>query len=137
MSRYDYEDDDRYVVIEKHESAGVAPFLVGLAIGAGVALLFAPRSGRATRRDIKRRAQRVRQAAEEVVNDVTDTVTDTFAEARRKVEDQIDAVRQAVELKKEQVTRAVDAGRAAAQDARVELEQRIADSKTNSRAGQG
>jgi len=137
MSRYDYENDDRYVVIEKHESAGVAPFLVGLAIGAGVALLFAPRSGRATRRDIKRRADRVRQAAEDAVHDVTDTVSDTFTQARRKVEDQIDAVRQAVDLKKQQVTRAVDAGRAAAEEARLELEQRIADSKANYRTGEG
>lgn len=137
MSRYDFEDDEPYVVIEKHESAGVAPFLVGLAIGAGVALLFAPRSGRATRRDIKRRAQRVRQAAEDAVHDVAGTVTDSFTEARRKVEDQIDAVRQAVDLKKQQVTRAVDAGRAAAQEARLELEQRIADSKANYRAGEG
>src|SRR5690349_16698261 len=65
MSRYDFDDDDRYVVIENH-SAGVGPFLVGLAVGAGIALLFAPRSGEATRRDIKRRALRVRRAAEQV-----------------------------------------------------------------------
>jgi hypothetical protein len=34
-----------------------------------------------------------------------------------------------VELKRRQVTNAVDAGRAAAQQARVELEQRIAETK--------
>ena len=55
MSRYDFDDDERYVVIENH-SAGVGSFLVGLAVGAGIALLFAPRSGQATRRDIKRRS---------------------------------------------------------------------------------
>ena len=137
MSRYDFDEDEPFVVIEKHESAGITPFLVGLALGAGAALLFAPRSGRATRRDIKRRADRVRQAAEDAVHDVTDTVSDTFTQARRKVEDQIDAVRQAVDLKKQQVTRAVDAGRAAAEEARLELEQRIADSKANYRTGEG
>lgn len=137
MSRYDLDEDEPFVVIEKHESAGVTPFLVGLALGAGVALLFAPRSGRATRRDIKRRANRVRQAAENAVTDVTDTVVDSFQEARRKVEDQIDSVRQAVELKKQQVTRAVDAGRMAAEEARLELEQRIADSKAAYRSGEG
>lgn len=137
MSRYEFEDDEPYVVIEKHESAGIAPFLVGLALGAGVALLFAPRSGRATRRDIRRRATRVRNAAETAVNDVTDTVVDSFNEARRKVEDQIEAARQAIDLKKRQVTRAVDAGRAAAEDARIELEQRIAESKAAYRTGEG
>jgi gas vesicle protein len=136
MSRYDFDDDEPYVVIEKHETS-VAPFLVGLAIGAGVALLFAPRSGRATRRDIKRRAMRVRQAAEQAVDDVTGSVVDSFHEARRRVEEQIDTARQAIDLKKRQVTMAVDAGRAAAEEARLELEGRIAASKAAYRTGEG
>jgi gas vesicle protein len=134
MSRYDFEDEP-YVVIERHEDAGVAPFLVGLAIGAGVALLFAPRSGRATRRDIRRRAMRVREAAEETVTGVRDNVIDRFEQARRRVEDQIENARQAVDLKKRQFSRAVDAGRVAAEEARAELEQRIAESKATYRAG--
>jgi gas vesicle protein len=135
MSRYDFEDDQPYVVIERHEDAGVAPFLVGLAIGAGVALLFAPRSGRATRREIRRRAMRVRDAAEQTVTDVRDNVVDSFEQARQRVETQIETARQAVDLKKRQFTRAVDAGRAAAEEARLELEQRIAQSKASYRAG--
>jgi gas vesicle protein len=133
MSRYDFEDEP-FVVIEKHEDAGVGPFLVGLAIGAGVALLFAPRSGRATRRDIRRRALRVRDAAEETVTGVRDNVADGFSQARQRVEDQIESARQAVDLKKRQFTRAVDAGRAAADEARLELERKIAESKASYRA---
>ena len=45
------------------------------------------------------------------------------------VENRFDSARNAVELKRRQVTNAVDAGRAAAQQARVELEQRIAETK--------
>ena len=44
MSRYDLDEHDAYVIIEKHD-AGIGSFLVGLAVGAGVALLFAPRAG--------------------------------------------------------------------------------------------
>lgn len=129
MSRYEFdEDDEPYVVIEKHESS-MGSFLVGLAIGAGVALLLAPRSGAATRRQIRRRARRATQSAQRVAADVTGGVTDTFHEARRRVEEQIDSARQALELKKAQVQRAMDAGRAAAQDARDELERRIAETK--------
>jgi len=128
MSRYEFDDDEPYVVIEKHTTS-VAPFLIGLALGASAALLFAPRSGAATRRDIKRRARRVRSAAEQVANDVTDTVVDTFQDARRRVEAQIDSARDAIELKRRQVNRAVEAGRAAARDARDELETRIAETK--------
>ena len=134
MPRYEFEDDQPYVVIERH-SESVAPFLLGLALGAGVALLVAPRSGAATRRDIKRRAVRVRRAAETVATEVTDTVVDTFQEARRRVEDQIDSARQVIDLKRQQVQRAMEAGRAAAQEARDELEQRIAETKVAYRAG--
>src|SRR6476646_6162223 len=101
MARYEVDDDDRVVVIEK-QSAGVTPFLIGLAIGAGAALLFAPRSGAATRRDIRRRARRVRRAAEQAV-------TDTFEDARQRVEEKIDTAREAIDLKRRQVGRAVDA----------------------------
>ena len=134
MSRYDEFDDEPYVVIER-ESAGVAPFLVGLALGAAAALLMAPRSGAATRRDIKRRALRVRRAAENVASDVTETVVDTFQDARRRVEEQIDTARQAVEIKRQQVHRAMEAGRLAAHEAREELEQRIAETKAAYNAG--
>jgi gas vesicle protein len=134
MSRYDFDDDDRYVVIENH-SAGVGPFLVGLAVGAGIALLFAPRSGEATRRDIKRRAMRVRRAAEQVASDVADTVTDSFNDARKKVEEKIDAAREAVDMKRQQVQRAMEAGRAAAREARSELEHRLAETKAAYNAG--
>ena len=131
MSRYDYEPR---VVIEKH-SSGMGPFLIGAAIGAGLALLLAPRSGAATRRDIKRRAMRVRRAAEHAVSDVTESVTDTFQDARRKVEEQIDSAREAIDLKKRQVNRAMNAGRAAAREARQELEQRITETKAAYGAG--
>jgi gas vesicle protein len=133
MSRYEFEDEP-YVVIER-QSAGVAPFLMGLALGAAAALLLAPRSGAATRRDIRRRALRVRRAAKNVASDVTDTVVDTFQDARRRVEEQIDSARQAVDLKRQQVHRAMEAGRLAAHEAREELEQRIAETKAAYNAG--
>ncbi|HEY4131961.1 MAG TPA: YtxH domain-containing protein [Gemmatimonadaceae bacterium] len=134
MSRHHYDEDDAVVVIEKH-SAGVGSFLLGIAIGAGVALLFAPHSGAATRRGIKRRAMRVKRSAERAVTDVTESVADTFTDARRRVEDQIDAARDAIDIKKQQVHRAVEAGRAAAHEARAELEQRIAETKAAYNAG--
>ena len=36
--------DDRRVVVVKR-GAGVSAFLIGLAVGAGIALLYAPQSG--------------------------------------------------------------------------------------------
>jgi gas vesicle protein len=134
MARYEVDDDDRVVVIEK-QSVGVTPFLIGLAIGAGAMFLLAPKSGAATRRDIRRRARRVRRAAEQAVTDVTDSVTGTFEHAKQRVEEQIESARDAIDLKKRQVNRAMVAGRAAAREARGELEQRIAETKAAYHAG--
>ena len=122
------DDDEPYVVIEKHEGS-VGSFLMGLAVGAGIALLFAPRSGADTRRAIGDGARRVRDRASDIVEDAAETVTDTFDAARARVEERIESVRSAVELKKRQVMSAVDAGRAAAEHARDELERRIAETK--------
>jgi len=52
MSDYEWDDDEPIVVIEKNEP-GIGTFLVGLAVGAGLALLFAPRSGEETRREVR------------------------------------------------------------------------------------
>ncbi len=128
MSDYDWEDEGPYVVIERNEP-GVGAFVAGLALGVGLALLFAPKSGVETRRDIQRRARKVGDQAQDFVADVSDGVTQRFHQARETVEGQIDSARQAVEIKRRQVTNAVDAGRAAAQQAREELEQRIAETK--------
>ena len=127
MSDYD-DEDGPFVVIERSEP-GVGTFVTGLLIGAGLALLFAPRTGVETRSELKRRAKRVGDQAQDLVSEVTGSVGQTISAARERMGERIDSTRQAVELKRRQVTNAVDAGRAAAQQARVELEQRIAETK--------
>jgi gas vesicle protein len=128
MSDYDWEGDEPFVVIEK-QPAGIGSFIAGLAIGAGLALLFAPKSGEETRRDLQRQARRVSDQAQDLVSDLSGSVGDTINQAKEKIGNRIDAARDAVELKRRQVTNAVEAGREAAQQARVELEQRIAETK--------
>ncbi len=134
MAHYEIEDGEPFVVIEKHESS-VGSFFWGLVAGAGLALLFAPRSGAETRVRLRSQARRAKQAAQDLAEDVTDTVVGTIETARRTVEDRVDAARGAVEMRKQQVTRAVQAGRAAAHDARDELERRIAETKAAYQAG--
>ena len=132
------DDDDPYVIIEK-SSGGMSGFLLGLAVGAGLALLFAPQSGAETRARLSRSARRVRRAAVDAagnaVSGVTDKVSDTFESARRKVEEKIDATRDAIETKKDQVQRAVREGQAAARQARADLEKRLAETKAAYNAG--
>ena len=135
MARYEFEEGEPIVVIERHTSPGIGSFFWGLVAGAGLALLFAPQSGADTRYRLKMQARRARQAAQDLAEDVTDTVVGTIETARRTVEDRVDAARDAVTMRKQQVTRAVHAGRAAAQEAREELERRIAETKAAYQAG--
>ncbi len=134
MDEYEWYDDDEpylrepYVIVERSEP-GVGSFLIGLALGAGVALLLAPQSGEETRRDLARRARRAQDAAQNFVEDVSGTVADKFQEVRATVEERIEATLDAVDDKKRRVSNAFYAGRAAAREARGELEQRIAESK--------
>jgi gas vesicle protein len=134
MDENDWYDDDEpeyfepYVVVER-SGVGVGPFLLGIALGAGAALLFAPQSGEETRRGIARSAKRAQEKAQDLVEDVSGTVADKFNEVRASVEDRIEATLDAVDDKKRRVSNAFHAGRAAAREARGELEQRIAESK--------
>jgi gas vesicle protein len=134
MDDYDSYDDDPYpmprpyVVVERQQ-AGLGSLILGLALGAGVALLFAPRTGEETRRGIARSARRAQQAAQDFVEDVSGTVAEKFSEVRATVEERIEATFDAVDAKKRQVTNAFEAGRAAARQTRGELEDRIAERK--------
>lgn len=133
MHHHDH-DGEPYIVIEKH-SGGVGNLLLGVVIGAGVALLFAPRSGAETREDIRRRARRAGDTVKGAAQGVSDQVVGTFESARMRVEEQIDTARNAIELKKAQVQRAVEAGREAAHQARGDLERRLAESKAQYASG--
>ena len=137
MDEYDWYDEDEpypyvveepYVVVERH-GGGVGSLFLGLAVGAGLALLLAPQSGEQTRRSIGRRARRAQEVAQDFVQDVSGTVADKFQEVRGSVEERIEATLDTVDRKRRQVSNAFDAGRAAARQARGELEQRIAESK--------
>jgi gas vesicle protein len=135
MDERDWYDDDPYVeqpyvIVERGNSGvGIGPLLLGLALGAGVALLLAPQSGEETRRAVARRARRAQDAAQDFVEDVSGTVADKFNQVRATVEERIDATFEAVDAKKRQVSNAVEAGRAAARQTRGELEHRIAERK--------
>jgi gas vesicle protein len=133
MSRHEY-DDEPYVVIER-TSGSFGSFLIGIVVGAGVALLLAPDSGLETRRRLRRGARKVKRAAREKAEALADDVTDRYEHARRTVEDKLEAARSAIELTRRQAGRAIEAGREAAHQAREDLERRIAESKAAYQAG--
>ncbi len=123
-----HRDDDDVVVVEKGGSP-VVPFLWGLAVGAAVALLFAPTSGEELRENLKSRARRLKDLAVEKAGELEEEVGGTYERARAKVEEELDAARRYVGDTREAARDAVNAGKAAAATAREELERRLAEAR--------
>jgi gas vesicle protein len=106
-------DDLPYIVIEQR-GGNLSGFVWGALLGAGAALLFAPRSGRETRQEIRDGALRLKEAAEHKVREVQDAISDSVEEVRREVGERLDAARDAVE-----------AGREAARSTRAEFDRKV------------
>ncbi|GAB4242546.1 MAG: YtxH domain-containing protein [Deltaproteobacteria bacterium] len=66
---------------------GALLVLAGAVLGAGVALLFAPQSGRETRKDIGRYARKVRRKVEGAGGEVVDAVTGMAEAVEEKAEE--------------------------------------------------
>jgi gas vesicle protein len=127
MRGYDFEGEP-FVVIEREE-ARIGTLLLGVALGAGLAMLFAPRSGADTRRLIGEQARRTGDRLRDAASDVTDNVTSRVSDVRERVTERVGAARDVVRRGQDRVLDAVDAGRFAAVEARSELERRIAENK--------
>ncbi|MFP3949177.1 MAG: YtxH domain-containing protein [Gemmatimonadota bacterium] len=117
-------DDVPTVIIEKESGGGAGAFLLGALVGAGLALLFAPRSGEETRQELEERARNLKTSAEERVR-----------EAQRQLEERLEEARAGVQSRVDNVRHAVDEGRQAAGQARHELEDKLERSKAAYRAG--
>jgi gas vesicle protein len=71
-------------------SGTMAWFLTGAIIGATVAILFAPKSGKETRQFITEKTQAGREAVVETSQDIVDASRDMFERGRKLVEDAAD-----------------------------------------------
>ena len=90
MKRYEPEEGERIVIVEEKRSSDIGALLLGLAVGAGLGLLLAPRPGVETRQALRRRLRAAQHAAGETAGDVAERVTGSFAEAREEIERRIE-----------------------------------------------
>ena len=112
-------DESSVVVVER---GGLGQFFLGLAVGAGLALIFAPNTGEETRRELKNRGRRLRSVTSEKMEGLQETVSGKYEETRAQIEQGIDTARQVARDTRE-------AGTAAVNSAREELERRLSDAR--------
>ncbi|HUP89639.1 MAG TPA: YtxH domain-containing protein [Longimicrobiales bacterium] len=126
MARHRNDEDLPYIIVERSgdDGGGLLPFLWGALVGAGVALLFAPRSGAETRAELSSGARRLRDAAEETVRGVQESVTGAVDGVREQVTGRVSVARNAY-----------DAGRSAARESRAQMEARIREARLGFEAG--
>lgn len=99
--------------------------LVGAAVGALAALLYAPQGGEETRDLIRQKSTEARDKVTGVAGNVKETVTHKAEEIKTSTRDLVDRSRGYVEQKKSQVTAAVDAGKQAFTKKKSELETEV------------
>lgn len=118
----DHDSNPPKIVVERG-SGGVGLFLLGLAVGAGIALLYAPQSGTETRADLRRGARRARRKARDFAEEARDAAHDI---ARSSREAAGDFVRSSRDAASDFVRTTRTAARDAADEAKEALERRLA-----------
>jgi gas vesicle protein len=86
MSRRFFEDDED----QDDFSSTLAWFLTGALIGATVAILYAPKTGKDTRKLISKKTQQGKEAVAETGKDIVEASKEMFDRGRQLVEDAAD-----------------------------------------------
>ncbi len=121
-------DGQPYIIVEKSGS-GVVAFFWGALVGAAAALLFAPKSGEETQRELREGARRLRRRGEEKFGELRSSVEEGYERARDDLGERVEVARDGVKDRKRKAQEALKAGKEAAKEARVDLEKRVADTK--------
>jgi len=96
--------------MDKDATRLMGAFLLGGLIGATVALLYAPKSGRETRKDITKAAKRVKRGAADLVEDITESVADFTSDMKDKANDIAERGRELSENARKEIVTTLDHG---------------------------
>lgn len=82
--------EDPAVVVERRSGGGIGVFVLGVVIGAGLALLYAPDAGPVTRRKVARGARRLRRKARDLAAQAQDTAQDVAQDVARSTREALE-----------------------------------------------
>lgn len=100
-------------------------FLAGGLIGAAVAILYAPKSGRETRRDISKKARRIKDSAVDLIEETIEDVHNFASNLQEKTADIIEHSKNLSDKAKKEVLEALDRGQKSIEKQRKNLKDAI------------
>ena len=95
---------------DSNATVGALMLVAGGVIGAGMALLFAPQSGRKTRRQIARYGRKVRNEAEEMVRETAETVSEMIEDLGDRTSEVVDRGSEVADGWRRQLLETLDRG---------------------------
>ena len=105
-------------------TAGALMLVAGGIIGAGLALLFAPQSGKRTRKDIARLAKKTKYKAEDIVESFVVTVSEMADAVGDKAADILDQGKDLAHDAKKELLRALEDGQSKLEKQRAKFANR-------------
>jgi gas vesicle protein len=85
-------------------------FILGGLVGAAFALLYAPKSGRETRKDITKTARRIKKETVNLVEDAVESINDFADDVKDKVSDIIESGKDLSESAKKEILKNLEQG---------------------------
>jgi gas vesicle protein len=101
------------VMNDKNTTKICGAILLGGLIGAAIALLSAPKSGRETRKDIARAVRRARNSTVDLIEDTIDDVNDLVNDLRDKAADVVDQGSELSDKVKKEIVATLEQGQKA------------------------
>jgi len=117
----------RAMAMRDRKGLGAALWLVtGAAVGAGAALLLAPRSGKETRRDIARIAKNAGRGVEGVVADFSDTVSGMVEAVGREAAGVLDEGKHVAAAARKEILKTIDEAQGTLEKQRAKIAKLVA-----------
>ncbi|NNM34920.1 MAG: YtxH domain-containing protein, partial [Gemmatimonadetes bacterium] len=91
------QEDQATVIIEKERGSELGSFVLGALVGAGIALLLAPQSGKETQEQLRDRARKLRDVTEERVKELRDVTGDRVKDLREDLGTRLDTAKDLVD----------------------------------------
>ena len=106
----------------KNDATNIAAaFLLGGLVGGAIAILYAPKSGKETRKDISKAARHIKKNAADLAEETIENINEFAGDVKRKVTDIIEQGTELSDKAKKEITITLEQGQKAVERQRKRL----------------